>query len=107
MGFAVVYTLFWVACACAFCGWVYWYYSPSSAFMWMSGYLLEWMLSFDNLFVFHLIFNVYGTPSHLKHKPLFWGIVGAIVFRMIFFCIEEVLMHSFNWMHILFGIFLI
>jgi len=61
----------------------------------------------DNLFVFHLIFNIYGTPSHLKHKPLFWGIVGAIIFRMIFFCIEEVLMHSFTWMHILFGIFLI
>jgi len=107
MMFAVVYTLFWVACACAFCGWVYWYYSPSSAFMWMSGYLLEWMLSFDNLFVFHLIFNVYGTPDHLKHKALFLGICGAVFFRVIFIFVGEYLMHAMFFMHFVFGGFLI
>lgn len=104
---AMVYTAFWISCAGAFCVYIYFTRGTDDAFLWGTGYLLEWMLSVDNLFVFHLIFNIYGTPSHLKHKPLFWGIVGAIIFRMIFFCIEEVLMHSFTWMHILFGIFLI
>jgi len=104
---AMVYTVFWISCAVAFNTYIYFSRGLDDAFQWGTGYLLEWMLSVDNLFVFHLIFNIYGTPSHLKHKPLFWGIVGAIIFRMIFFCIEEVLMHSFTWMHILFGIFLI
>merc|ERR1719310_1132714 len=104
---ALAYTFFWIACAGAFCTYIYFSRGQNAAFSWATGYILEWMLSVDNLFVFHLVFKIYGTPSHLKHKPLFWGIVGAIIFRMIFFCIEEVLMHSFDWMHILFGIFLI
>merc|ERR1719284_324883 len=55
---AFFYTLFWIACAFGFSGFVFWRYGASSSFNWVSGYLLEWMLSFDNLFVFHLIFNV-------------------------------------------------
>uniref|UniRef100_A0A7S4SN40 Uncharacterized protein n=1 Tax=Alexandrium monilatum TaxID=311494 RepID=A0A7S4SN40_9DINO len=104
---AVMYTLFWVLCACAFCGWVYWYYGANQAFMWMSGYMLEWMLSFDNLFVFHLIFSVYATPDHLKHKPLYLGICGAVVFRLAFIFLGEYLMHAMFFMHFLFGAFLI
>eukprot|EP00929_Paragymnodinium_shiwhaense_P003081 TRINITY_DN103490_c0_g1_i1.p1 TRINITY_DN103490_c0_g1~~TRINITY_DN103490_c0_g1_i1.p1 ORF type:complete len:446 (+),score=127.87 TRINITY_DN103490_c0_g1_i1:131-1468(+) len=105
--FAVLYTMFWVFMASAFCGWVYWWYSPAAAFMWMSGYLLEWMLSFDNLFVFHLIFNIYGTPDHLKHKALFLGICGAVFFRVAFIFIGEYLMHSMFFMHFVFGAFLV
>lgn len=104
---AVFYTLFWVVMACGFCGWVSWWYNPAAAFMWMNGYLLEWMLSFDNLFVFHLIFSVYATPSHLKHRPLFYGIVGAVVFRLMFIFIGEYLMHAMSLMHFVFGAFLV
>jgi len=104
---ALVYTFFWICCAGAFCTYIYFSRGMNDAFRWATGYLLEWMLSVDNLFVFHMVFKIYGTPDHLKHKPLFWGIVGAIVFRMIFFCIGEVLMHSVAFMHILFGAFLV
>mmetsp|Transcript_50695 Transcript_50695/g.122037 ORF Transcript_50695/g.122037 Transcript_50695/m.122037 type:complete len:440 (-) Transcript_50695:242-1561(-) len=104
---AVAYTLFWVLCAGAFCGWVYWYYGANQAFMWASGYMLEWMLSFDNLFVFHLIFSVYATPDHLKHKPLFLGICGAVGFRLAFIFVGEYLMHTMFFVHLLFGAFLI
>jgi len=104
---AMCYTVFWISTALGFDVYIYLSRGADAAFQWGTGYLLEWMLSVDNLFVFHLIFNLYGTPAHLKHKPLFWGIVGAIFFRMVFFCIEEVLMHSFVWMHIVFGLFLI
>jgi tellurite resistance protein TerC len=73
----------------------------------MSGYMLEWMLSFDNLFVFHMIFSVYGTPDHMKHKPLYLGIVGAVFFRLVFIFIGEYLMHVMYFMHFIFGAFLV
>jgi tellurite resistance protein TerC len=79
----------------------------NNAFNWMTGYLLEWMLSFDNLFVFHLIFQSYATPDFLKHKPLFWGICGAVFFRLIFLFIGEWMMHAMFLAHILFGGFLV
>jgi len=104
---AVVYTLFWVVMAFGFCGWVAWWYSSSAAYMWMSGYMLEWMLSFDNLFVFHLVFSVYTCPDYLKHRPLFFGIVGAVVFRLVFIFVGEYLMHAMSLMHFVFGGFLV
>jgi len=107
MGRAIAYTLFYIGCAFAFCGWVYWHYGENQAYMWMSGYMLEWMLSFDNLFVFHMIFQVYATPDHLKHRPLYLGIMGAIVFRLVFIFIGEYLMHAMFFMHLIFGSFLI
>jgi len=68
---------------------------------------LEWMLSFDNLFVFHLIFSVYGTPTNMKHRPLFFGIVGAVVMRLAFIFIGEYLMHTMSMMQFVFGGFLV
>ena len=56
---ALLYSLFWMVMAAAFCGWVTYAKGTNAGYMWMSGYLLEWMLSFDNLFVFHLIFTIY------------------------------------------------
>jgi len=107
VGIAAVYTFFWVLMAAAFCGYIYWRFGSHQAFNWGSGYLLEWMLSFDNIFVFHLIFQVYGTPDDQKHKPLFWGICGAVFFRLIFLFIGEVMLHSMMFAHILFGGFLV
>lgn len=104
---AVIFTMFWIGCAGMFCVWVYWYYGRDQAFMWLSGYMLEWMLSFDNLFVFHMIFSVYQTPDHLKHRPLYLGICGAIVFRLIFIFVGEYLMHAMWITHFIFGGFLV
>lgn len=107
MARAALYTLFWVLMACCFAGWVYWYYGERQAYMWMSGYMLEWMLSFDNLFVFHMIFSVYGCPDSLKHRPLYMGIIGAVIFRLVFIFVGEYLMHAFFFMHFIFGGFLV
>jgi predicted tellurium resistance membrane protein TerC len=107
MGTAVAFTVFWVFVAFAFCGWVHWSLGPTPAFQWMSGYMLEWMLSFDNLFVFHMIFSVYGTPDQMKHKPLYLGICGAVFFRLVFIFIGEYLMHVMYFMHFIFGGFLV
>lgn len=107
IGRAIRYTLFWIGIAFGFCGWIWYSYGRSSAFMWMSGYMLEWMLSFDNLFVFHLIFSVYGTPDHLKHRPLYIGICGAVAFRLIFIFVGEYMMHAMKFMQFVFGGFLV
>jgi tellurite resistance protein TerC len=104
---AVLYTLFWMVMAAAFCIWIAYSKGTNSGYMWMSGYLLEWMLSFDNLFVFHMIFSVYGTPDNLKHRPLYLGILGAVVFRLVFIFVGEYLMHAFAFMHLVFGAFLV
>jgi len=68
---------------------------------------LEWLLSLDNLFVFHLIFRTYNTPRELLHKALFIGIVGAVVFRMVFFMALTGLLRLFKWVRFFFGILLI
>jgi tellurite resistance protein TerC len=104
---ACSYAVFWLFCGVCWNVYVFYHRGWNDALSWSTGYLLEWMLSMDCLFFFHIIFKLFGTPDHLKHIPLFWGIVGAIFFRMFFFLIEEVMMHSFWWTHCLFGLFLI
>merc|ERR1719272_1985499 len=90
-----------------FAGYIYYIRGHAQSANWISGYLLEWMLSFDNIFVFHLIFQVYGTPDDQKHKPLFWGICGAVFFRLIFLFLGEVMLQSMMFAHVIFGLFLI
>jgi len=104
---SMLYTSFWISVAGMFNVYIFWTRGPEDAFSWGTGYLLEWMLSLDNLFVFHTIFVKLETPDEQKHRPLFYGIIGAIVFRMIFFLISEILLHHVSWMHLVFGIFLV
>jgi len=104
---ALLYTVFWMFCGFCWGVAVYFHRGMNAAINWSTAYMLEWMLSIDCLFFFHIIFKIFSTPDHLKHKPLFYGICGAIVFRMIFFTVEEVIMHSGYWAHIIFGAFLV
>jgi len=77
------------------------------AFQWASGYMLEWMLSMDNLFVFHLVFAAYQTPADQIHKAAFVGILGAVVLRMFFFMVVSTLLSLFGWFRYPFGLLLI
>jgi len=77
------------------------------AFQWASGYMLEWMLSMDNLFVFHLVFAAYQTPADQIHKAAFVGIMGAVVMRMVFFMVVSTLLSLFGWFRYPFGALLI
>mmetsp|Transcript_31245 Transcript_31245/g.89590 ORF Transcript_31245/g.89590 Transcript_31245/m.89590 type:complete len:523 (-) Transcript_31245:107-1675(-) len=99
--------LFWVLVAAAFNGIVLYRRGWDSGVQWCSGYMLEWLLSFDNLFVFHLVFATYKTPRGLLHKALFLGILGAVVFRMFFFMALSSLLHLVHWIRFVFGIILI
>jgi len=74
---------------------------------WISGYVLEWMLSMDNLFIFHLVFQTYKTPQAQIHKAVFVGIIGAVVMRMVFFLVVSTLLHAVGWFRWPFGAMLV
>ena len=71
-----------------------------------AGYLVEYTLSIDNMFVFVVIFSFFSVPSHLQHRVLFYGILGALVFRAIFIALGSVLL-SYHAIVVLFGVILI
>ncbi|KIO51507.1 TerC family protein [Flavobacterium hibernum] len=113
------WTLIWVTTSFLFSGVIYWLYTtdyianpdnlkPAVASMkFITGYLIELSLSIDNIFVIAIIFASFKIPQKYQHRVLFWGILGAIVFRglMIFFGV--MLINKFTWMTYLFGAFLI
>jgi len=72
----------------------------------ITGYIVEWSLSLDNMFVFVLVFRYFGTPPLLQHRILFFGILGALVFRGVFIVLGAELL-QYGWVVIIFGAFLI
>jgi len=82
-------------------------YGGKIALDWTTGYFLEWLLSMDNLFVFHLIFKTYRTPLALQPMALFYGIVGAIVLRIFFFLFIGELINMVHWLRFVFGALLV
>src|SRR5512140_3325714 len=84
---ALIWSAVWIAVALLFNVGVYFVKGRELAAQFLAGYLLEKSLSVDNLFVFLLIFNYFHLPARFQHKILFWGIVGALIFRAVFiFC---------------------
>lgn len=73
----------------------------------ITGYLIEESLSIDNLFVFLLLFRYFKVPGELQHKVLFWGIVGALVMRLVFIVAGVTLINRFHWIIYVFGLFLV
>mmetsp|Transcript_39902 Transcript_39902/g.87094 ORF Transcript_39902/g.87094 Transcript_39902/m.87094 type:complete len:425 (-) Transcript_39902:175-1449(-) len=98
---------FWIAVAGAYNVYIFMRYGTEEGIDWCSGYLLEWLLSVDNIFVFHLVFKIYDTPPPLMHKALFVGIVGAIVFKLVFFFALGSLLYAVDWVRFVFGAILI
>ena len=72
----------------------------------LAGYVVEESLSVDNMFVFALVFRYFAVPLRYQHKVLFYGVLGAMVFRGIFIAAGTALVR-FEWVMILFGLFLI
>jgi tellurite resistance protein TerC len=72
-----------------------------------TGYLLETALAFDNIFVISLVFTYFAVPREYQHRVLFWGVIGAIVFRAIFISLGAAVVNSWTWVLYLFAAFLI
>jgi len=104
---ATIWTVIWILIAVMF-GALIWYVDGSKkAFEYYSGYLIEKALSIDNIFVMILIFTTFNIEEKYYHRILFYGILGAIVFRFIFIFIAAALIHRFEWILIIFGVILI
>ncbi len=73
----------------------------------LAGYVVEWSLSVDNLFVIAVIFKFFAVPANLQHRVLFWGILGALVMRGAMIAVGAVLLAKFSWITYVFGGFLI
>jgi tellurite resistance protein TerC len=106
--------------AMGFGAYVYYLYQPDPAFynmpdnlnqqaliQYLTGYLLESALAFDNIFVMGLIFTFFAVPREYQHRVLFWGIIGAIVFRAIFISLGAAVVTEFTWVLYIFAAFLI
>ena len=98
---------FWIAVSLAFGGFVWYLAGPEGAAAYLTAYLLEKSLSLDNVFVFSVIFTSFAVPERDRYHVLFYGVIGAIVFRAIFVVAGTALLSAFSWLVFVFGAFLI
>jgi tellurite resistance protein TerC len=104
---ALIWTAVWITLAMAFNLFVYNFMGKDKALEFFTAYLIEKSLSIDNIFVMILIFAYFKVPQAYQHKVLFWGILGALVMRVIFIFAGIELIHKFHWLIYIFGGFLI
>jgi tellurite resistance protein TerC len=100
-------SLFWISLALIFNVIVYFIMGKELAFEFLTAYVIEKSLSVDNLFVFILIFSSFKIDPKYQHDVLFWGILGALVFRAIFIFAGIALIERFAWIMYVFGGFLV
>lgn len=104
---SLVWTAIWIVMAIIFGIGLYYFMSPEASLEYFTGYLIEKSLSVDNIFVFLLVFTYFGVEPKYQHRVLFWGIFGALVFRLFFILIGVALIERFHWIIYIFGAFLI
>jgi tellurite resistance protein TerC len=116
---ATKWTAIWVTISLLFSGVIYWLYSTSiidnvdnltpinATLKYITGYLIELSLSIDNIFVIAVIFTSFKIPLKYQHRVLFWGILGAIVFRALMIFFGVILIKKFSFTTYVFGAFLI
>ena len=119
---ALFWTAVWVSVAMSYAGVIYGLYEyrwlgfepgpgvaggADAVVQYVTGYLLEWSLSVDNIFVIALIFAYLRIPTQYQYRVLFWGIVGAIVLRGLMIAAGTTLLHRFDWMFYVFGAILL
>lgn len=112
---ALGWSALWIICALIFNTWLWWYvaykinYSTANqvAFDFFTGYLIEKSLSIDNLFIFYVIFQTFKIPGAYQQRVLSYGIWSAVVFRLVLILFGTWLVHNFNWLFYVMGLFLL
>lgn len=104
---AAAWSAVWVSLGLAFGAVVWWAYGAQAGGEYFAGYLIEKSLAVDNVFVFALIFTYFAVPREYQHRVLFYGVLGALVFRAIFIAGGVVLIEQFAWILYVFGAFLV
>lgn len=104
---AAFWSIFWTLLAFGFNFWIYQQSGRQAGLEFLAGYVVERALSFDNIFVFIVVFNYFAVPPELQHRVLFWGILGALASRGLFIYLGAELLQRFEWLIYLFGAFLV
>ena len=104
---AALFSAFYISLGLAFGVLVFLTRGATDGAAYLAGYLLELSLSVDNVFVFALIFSAFVVPLQYQHRVLFYGILGAIVFRAIFIGLGAAIIESFHWAIYIFGVLLL
>lgn len=104
---AGIWSAVWVTLALTFNALVYFWWGPVKAMEFLTGYIIEYSLSVDNMFVFVMIFTYFSVPAEHQHRVLFWGILGALIMRAAFIAIGAALLAKFHWVIYVFGAFLV
>jgi tellurite resistance protein TerC len=104
---ALSWTLVWVALGISFGAFIWWQYGAELGAQYFAGYVIEKSLAVDNVFVFAIIFSYFAVPREYQHRVLFYGVLGALVFRAIFIAAGSVLIASFAWILYVFGALLV
>ena len=104
---AAAWSAVWISLSLGFAGVVYWQMGGQAALEFVTGYLIEYSLSIDNIFVIVLIFAYFRIPDKYQHRVLFWGILGALVMRGGMIAAGAFLIERFHWIIYVFGAFLV
>jgi tellurite resistance protein TerC len=104
---AAAWSVVWIGLALAFAALMARQRGTGAALQFLTGYIIEESLSVDNLFVFLLLFSYFAVPNRLQHGVLFWGILGAMVFRAIFIVAGVALIERFEAVIYIFGAILV
>jgi tellurite resistance protein TerC len=104
---ASAWTAGWIAVALLFGAGIAWHFGRRPGVEFLTGYIIEYALSVDNLFVFILIFKTFGVPPIYQRRVLLWGILGAMILRAVFILVGAALLSRFDWVLYVFGAFLI
>lgn len=104
---AAAWSAIWIGAGLGFGVLVWLLYGGEVAGTYYAGYLIEKALSVDNVFVFALIFTYFAVPDRYQHKVLFWGVIGALLMRLVFIFVGAEMLQAFFWTAYLFGIFLL
>jgi tellurite resistance protein TerC len=104
---ALVWSVVWTVVALAFNLWLAYRFGHRAGVEFLAGYVIERSLSFDNIFVFVVLFNYFAVPDYLQHRVLYWGILGALLSRGLFIALGTALLARFHWLIFVLGAFLV
>lgn len=104
---ALFWSVVWTAVGLAFNLWIALRFGHQPGLEFLTGYIIERALSFDNIFVFVILFNYFAVPAEQQHRVLFWGILGALLSRGLFIAVGTALISRFEWLLFVFGAFLV
>jgi tellurite resistance protein TerC len=104
---AAIWTVVWISLSLLFNLGLSFWLGPEAGLNFLTGYLIEYSLSVDNIFIFVLLFSFFRVPAAYQHRVLFWGILGALLMRGTMILLGAALLQRFEWIIYIFGAFLV